>query len=291
MLAEVLAELRAAAGTFNLVTGLGEIVGEHIVRHGHVDMVSFTGSTAVGQRVAELAAQSVTRVSLELGGKSASILLDDADFDAGVAATLGSCFLNSGQTCSAWTRLLVPRPRLGEVEEICDRLVSQHVVGPPTDAATTLGPVVSERQMERVQAYIRSGSEDGARLVVGGPGRPPGVTTGYFVRPTVFSDVTPEMRIAREEIFGPVLSLMPYDSDDEAVEIANSTEYGLSGGVAGEPARALRVARRLRTGQVRVNGAAPVRRAPFGGYGRSGYGREHGVQGLEEFLEVKALIA
>jgi aldehyde dehydrogenase (NAD+) len=291
ILAEIIGEAGFPPGAFNLVTGLGPVVGERLAEHPHVDMISFTGSTAAGKRVAAVAAQTVKRVALELGGKSANVLLDDADFPAAVASGVAACYLNSGQTCSALSRMIVPRSRLAEVEELARKEAERYVVGDPFAEGTRLGPLVSAAQRDRVRDYIRQGIDDGATLVTGGPDAPPGLDTGYFVRPTVFSNVTVGMTIAQEEIFGPVLVIMPYDDEDEAVEIANSTAYGLSGGVSGSPERAMRIARRLRTGQVRINKARPVRSAPFGGYKQSGNGREHGRFGLEGFLEIKAVIS
>jgi aldehyde dehydrogenase (NAD+) len=290
MLAAAIDEAGLPPGVFNLVTGLGPVVGERLAEHPDVDMISFTGSTAAGKRVAAVAAQTVKRVALELGGKSANVLLDDADFPAAVTAGVAACYLNAGQTCSALTRMIVPRAQLAEVEELAKKEAEQYVVGDPFAAGTRLGPVVSDAQRDRVRHYIQLGIDEGATLVTGGPEAPEGLEVGYYVKPTVFSDVTTAMTIAQEEIFGPVLVIMPYDTEDEAVEIANSTAYGLSGGVSGSPERALRVARRLRTGQVRLNRARPVRSAPFGGYKESGNGREHGQFGLEEFLETKAVI-
>jgi aldehyde dehydrogenase (NAD+) len=291
MLAEAIDEAGLPPGVFNLVTGLGPVAGERLAGHPDVDMISFTGSTAAGKRVAAVAAQTVKRVALELGGKSANVLLDDADFPAAVTAGIAACYLNAGQTCSALTRMIVPRSRLAEVEELARQEAEQYVVGDPFADGTRLGPVVSSVQRDRVRRYIQQGIDEGATLVTGGPDAPAGLDKGYFVKPTVFSGVTPAMTIAQEEIFGPVLVIMPYDTEDEAVDIANSTAYGLSGGVSGSPERALRVARRLRTGQVRLNRARPVRSAPFGGYKESGNGREHGQFGLEEFLETKAVIS
>jgi aldehyde dehydrogenase (NAD+) len=291
ILAEIFDAAGLPAGAFNLVTGLGPVVGERLAEHPEVDMVSFTGSTAAGKRVSVAAAGTVKRVALELGGKSPNVLLDDADFPAAVASGVAACFLNSGQTCSALTRLIVPRSRLDEVEELAKKEAEQYTVGDPFAKGTRMGPLVSEVQRERVRGLIRRGIADGASLVTGGPDTPAGIEKGYFVAPTVFSDVTTTMAIAQEEIFGPVLVIMPFDDEDDAVRIANSTIYGLSAGVSGSPDAALRVARQLRTGQVRINSARPVRSAPFGGYKQSGNGREHGVFGLEEFLEVKAVIA
>jgi acyl-CoA reductase-like NAD-dependent aldehyde dehydrogenase len=290
ILAEVIDDVGLPAGVFNLVTGVGPVVGEAIAAHPDVDMVSFTGSTRAGKRVAELAAQTVKRVALELGGKSANVILDDADFQKAVADGVGKCFLNSGQTCTALTRMLVPRDRLAEAEGIAAAAAANFTPGDPFEKTSRLGPLVSAVQRDRVRGYIETGVEEGARLVTGGADAPDGLDTGFFVKPTVFSDVTPDMTIAQEEIFGPVLSIMPYDGEDDAVRIANGTIYGLAGGVwSGDPERAVRVARRLRAGQIEVNGGAFNARAPFGGYKQSGVGREAGKYGLEEFLEVKAL--
>ena len=265
-------------------------MGEAIVAHPGVDMVSFTGSTRAGRRIGELASQSVKRVSLELGGKSPNVILDDADLMKAVPDGLGKCFLNSGQTCSALTRMLVPRARLAEAEQIAAGTLPHLRVGDPLEPGHTMGPLVSEAQRERVRDYIRKGREEGAKLVAGGDEPPEGLEQGYFVQPTVFSEVTPEMTIAQEEIFGPVLVLMPYDDEDDAIRIANDTIYGLAGGVwSGDEERARRVARRMRTGQIEVNGAAFNPVAPFGGFKQSGHGRELGRFGLEEFLEVKAI--
>jgi betaine-aldehyde dehydrogenase len=290
VLAEVIEEAGVPAGVFNLVSGTGPVVGEAIAAHPDVDAVSFTGSTRAGKRVAELAAQSVKRVTLEMGGKSANVILDDADLDKAVRNGVNNAFLNSGQTCSAWTRMLVPRDKQDEAVRIAADQAGKLTLGDPFAETTRLGPLVSDVQRERVRSYIRKGIEEGAQLVTGGADAPSGLARGYYVQPTIFAGVRPEMTIAREEIFGPVLSIMPYDSEDEAVQIANDTVYGLAGGVwSGDPARAERVARRLRTGQVDVNGGRFNPLAPFGGYKQSGIGRELGRFGLEEFLETKSL--
>jgi acyl-CoA reductase-like NAD-dependent aldehyde dehydrogenase len=289
-LAEIIDHADLPPGVFNLVSGTGPVVGEAIASHPDVDMVSFTGSTRAGKRVAELAAQGVKRVALELGGKSPNVILDDADLEAAVTAGVRNCYLNSGQTCTALTRMLVPNDRMDEAAEIAKRVAEAFRPGDPMSSEANLGPLVSDAQRERVRGYIAKGVQEGATLVTGGTEPPDGLETGYFVRPTVFSNVRPEMTIAREEIFGPVLSIIGYDDEDDAVRIANDTDYGLSGGVwSADPERATRVARRLRTGQVEVNGGAFNPLAPFGGYKQSGTGRELGQYGLEEFLEVKAL--
>ena len=289
ILAEIFDDIGFPPGVFNLVTGVGPVVGEALAAHPDVDMVSFTGSTRAGKRVAELAAQSVKRVALELGGKSPNVILDDADFAAAIPAGVGAAYMNSGQTCSALTRMIVPRSRLAEVEDLARAAAESYTVGDPFAEGTRLGPLISEIQRERVRGYIDKGIEEGATLVTGGADAPEGLERGYFVRPTVFSNVSPDMTIAREEIFGPVLSIIPYDTEEEAIEIANDTVYGLAGGVWGSDERAQRVARKIRAGQVRVNQGGGGRGAPFGGYKQSGLGREHGEYGLEEFLEVKAL--
>jgi acyl-CoA reductase-like NAD-dependent aldehyde dehydrogenase len=291
ILAEIIDEVGLPAGVFNLVTGYGPVVGEAIASHTDVDMVSFTGSTRAGKRVSELAAKTVKRVSLELGGKSANIILDDADLEKAVANGVGNCYFNSGQTCSALTRMLVPKSRHDEVVAIAKRVAESFTVGDPTEGKYKLGPLVSATQRERVVNYIRKGIAEGATLVAGGAEMPEGITKGYFVRPTVFANVRNDMTIAQEEIFGPVLSIIPYEDDDDAVRIANDTIYGLGGGVwSGDPERAKAVARRLRTGQVEINGGKFNPLAPFGGYKQSGNGRELGRYGLEEYLEVKAML-
>jgi len=290
ILAEIFDEVGLPPGVFNLVTGVGPVVGEAIASHPLVDMVSFTGSTRAGKRVMALAAEGVKRVALELGGKSPNVILEDADLEAAIPAGVAACYINSGQTCSALTRMLVPRSRLAEVEELAVQTAETYTPGDPFDAATRLGPLVSATQLERVRGYIKKGVDEGARLLTGGAEAPEGLEQGYFVRPTVFSDVTRDMTIAQEEIFGPVLSIIPYDTEEEAVAIANDTVYGLAGGVwAGDKEHAEAVARRLRSGQVEVNGGGFNPLAPFGGYKQSGIGRELGKYGLEEYLEVKAL--
>ena len=253
-------------------------------------MVSFTGSTRAGRRVSELAAQDVKPVSLELGGKSPNVILDDADLEQAVTDGVAKCFLNSGQTCSALTRMLVPRDRLEAVESIAAVVAESFTPGDPFTEGTMLGPLVSETQRERVRGYIERGEAEGARLVTGGVEAPEGLERGYFVRPTVFSEVTSEMTIAREEIFGPVLAIMPFEDEEDAIRIANDSDYGLAGGVwSADEEHAKAVARRIRTGQVEINGGAFNPLAPFGGFKRSGHGRELGRFGLEEFLVAKSL--
>ena len=290
LLAEVIEAAGLPAGVFNLVTGFGPVVGEAIAAHPGVDMVSFTGSTRAGKRVSELASATVKPVAMELGGKSPNVILDDADLAQAVPDGVAKCFLNSGQTCSALTRMLVPREKLAEAEQIAAAAAEAFTPGDPFAETTRLGPLVSEVQRERVRGYIRKGEEEGAKLVTGGAEAPEGLERGYFVRPTVFSEVTPEMTIAREEIFGPVLAIQPYDGEEEAVRIANDSAYGLAGGVwSGDQERAIAVAKRIRSGQIEINGGAFNPLAPFGGYGQSGHGRENGRYGLEELLQVKSL--
>jgi acyl-CoA reductase-like NAD-dependent aldehyde dehydrogenase len=290
ILAEVIESVGLPPGVFNLVTGVGPVVGEAIAAHPGVDMVSFTGSTRAGRRVSELAAATVKPVAMELGGKSPNVILEDADFSRAVPDGVAKCYLNSGQTCSALTRMLVPRERLAEVEELAVAAAEAFTPGDPFDPATKLGPLSSATQRERVRGYIEKGEAEGAKLLTGGAEAPEGLERGFFVRPTVFSEVTPEMTIAREEIFGPVLAIQPYDDEADAVRIANATEYGLAGGVwSGDEEHAIDVARQLRTGQVEINGGAFNPIAPFGGYGQSGHGRENGRWGLEEYLQVKSL--
>jgi betaine-aldehyde dehydrogenase len=290
ILAEIIHEAGVPAGVFNLITGSGEEVGEYLVRHADTDMISFTGSLRAGRRVAELAAAAVKRVTLELGGKSAAVILDDADLPTAVKSVVGACFINSGQTCNAQTRLLVHESRYDEAAALAVAAASAYAPGDPLDDNTRLGPLVSAVQRERVRDFIRQGSAQGAELLTGGVEPPDGLDTGFFVRPTLFGRVTPDMTIAREEIFGPVLSIMTYGDEEEAVQIANGTHYGLAAAVwSGDTERAVRFARRLKTGQIDINGGGFNLLAPFGGCKQSGYGRELGRYGLEEFLELKSM--
>ena len=290
VLAEIIEAVGFPPGVFNLVSGYGPKAGEPLVSHPETDLISFTGSTRAGRRVSELGAAMVKPVLVELGGKSPNVILDDADLERAVTAGVGNCFYNSGQTCSALTRMLVPRERMEEAERIAAAAAEGYTPGDPFDEGTGLGPLVSETQLQRVRGYIEKGSAEGAKLVTGGAEPPEGKEQGYFVRPTVFSEVTSDMTIAQEEIFGPVLAIMPYEDEEDAVRIANDSIYGLSGGVwSGDDERARRVAGRIRTGQVTINGGAYNPLAPFGGYKQSGHGREFGRLGLEEFLVVKSL--
>jgi acyl-CoA reductase-like NAD-dependent aldehyde dehydrogenase len=290
ILAEVIEAAGLPAGVFNLVTGTGPVVGEAIAAHPGVDMVSFTGSTRAGKRVSELASATVKPVAMELGGKSPNLILDDADLAKAIPDGVAKCYLNSGQTCSALTRMLVPREKLAEAEQLAAAAAEAFTPGDPFADTTTLGPLVSELQRERVRGYIEKGIAEGAKLVTGGAEAPEGLDSGYFVRPTVFSEVTPEMTIAREEIFGPVLVIQPYDGVEDGVRIANDSDYGLAGGVwSGDRELAIEVAKQIRTGQIEINGGAWNQMAPFGGYGQSGHGRENGRYGLEEYLQVKSL--
>ncbi|MFC5302804.1 aldehyde dehydrogenase family protein [Azospira restricta] len=291
ILAEIFDDLGLPPGVFNLVTGVGPVVGEALATHPDVDMVSFTGSTQAGKRVAALAADTVKRVALELGGKSAGIVLDDADFALAVPAVVANCYANAGQTCTAQTRLLVPAARYAEAAELAVAAARKFRVGEPLAEGTTLGPLASKAQQQRVREYIAKGVAEGAELLTGGGELPAGVPAGgFYVTPTVFGRVRPEHVIAQEEIFGPVLAIITYEDEDDAVRIANGTPYGLAGGVwAAGDERAEAVARRLRTGQIEINGGPFNLYAPFGGYKQSGNGRELGRYGLEEFLEYKSL--
>lgn len=290
VLAEIIHAAGLPAGVFNLVTGYGPVVGEALAAHPEVDMVSFTGSTRAGKRVSELASATVKRVALELGGKSASVVLEDADLAAAVKGTINACFLNSGQTCSAHTRLLVPESKYAEAAKIAAEVAKGFTVGDPFGGAAKLGPLVSELQRERVRGYIRKGIASGAELLAGGPDAPEGLGKGYYVKPTIFGRVQPDAAIAQEEIFGPVLAIITYKDENDAVRIANGTPYGLGGGVwSRDEEHAKKVAKRMRTGQVDINGGPFNLQAPFGGYKQSGNGRELGRFGLEEFLEYKSL--
>jgi aldehyde dehydrogenase (NAD+) len=290
-LADIFHETALPPGVFNLVSGTGKVTGEAIAAHPGVDVVSFTGSVQAGRRVAEVAAATVKRVALELGGKSANVILHDADLGTAVKVGLAKAFVNSGQTCNALTRMLVHVDSYQEAVGLAAENAEKYQVGDPFAEGTRIGPLVSAAQLRRVVGYIERGIAEGATVVTGGTDPIPGLDTGNYVRPTIFADVTPDMTIAREEIFGPVLSVIAYQSEDEAVAIANGTSYGLAGAVwSADQEHAVRVARRLRAGQVEINGGAFNVAAPFGGFGQSGYGRELGVHGLEEFLEVKALL-
>jgi acyl-CoA reductase-like NAD-dependent aldehyde dehydrogenase len=290
ILTEIIDEVGLPAGVFNLVSGIGPTVGEAIVAHPEVDMISFTGSTRAGKRISEVASQSVKRVALELGGKSPNVILPDADLTKAVPAGVQGAYLNSGQTCTALTRMLVPRDKLAQVEELAKAAAESFTSGPASDPNTRLGPLASETQWDRVQGYIQKGLDEGARLVTGGLGRPEGTSGGYFVKPTVFSDVRNDMTIAQEEIFGPVLSIIPYDSEEDAIKIANDTIYGLAAAVwAADDEKAKSVARKIRAGQIDINGGGFNLMAPFGGFKQSGHGREAGKYGLEEFLEIKSM--
>jgi len=289
--AKVMHEAGVPAGVFNLINGDGPHVGAPLASHRDIDMVSFTGSTRAGTEVAKNAADSVKRVHQELGGKSPNILLDDADFERAVKQSVLHVFQNSGQSCNAPTRMLVPAARLAEVEAIAKRITASVIVGDPTSESTTVGPVVSKVQFDRVEGYSEKGIAEGAKLIAGGAGRPEGLSKGYFVRPTIFSGVRNDMTIAREEIFGPVLCILPYETEEQAVRIANDTPYGLAAYVWSQNnIRARRVASRIRAGQVALNGASGDMKTPFGGFKMSGNGREYGEFGLRDFLEVKAVI-
>jgi aldehyde dehydrogenase (NAD+) len=291
LFAEIVDAADVPPGVFNLVNGDGPTVGEAIAAHPGIDMVSFTGSTTAGVRVAKLAADTVKRVAQELGGKSANIILADADSRKAVIEGVHACYTNAGQNCQSPTRMLVPRAQVGTAFAAAQEAVGSIRLGDPLDPASTMGPLVSQAQFEKVQDYIQSGIGEGATLVAGGPGRPADINRGYYVRPTVFGHVTPQMKIAREEIFGPVLSIISYDTEDEAIEIANDTPFGLAGFVqSSDVDRARKVANRIRAGRVYLNGAPFDRSLPFGGYKQSGSGREFGVFGFEEYLEVKAIV-
>ncbi len=291
ILAEVIDAAGLPAGVFNLVTGRGTVVGEAMVTHPDVDMISFTGSTQAGRRISAQAAATIKRVALELGGKSASIILDDADFASAVKGSVQACFLNAGQTCTAHTRMLVPVARYEEAARLAVKATQAYRVGDPFDETSTMGPVASKAQQDTVQTYIQIGLDEGAELLCGGLGMPDGVNPkGFYVQPTVFGRVRPDSRLAQEEVFGPVLSILTYEDEDDAVRIANDSIYGLSGGVWGaSDERAKAVARRIRTGMVDINGGGFNLQAPFGGYKQSGNGREFGKYGLEDFLELKSM--
>lgn len=291
LFAQVMHDAGVPAGVFNLVNGTGEAVGAALAAHPEVDLISITGSTRAGVLVAQAAAPTVKRVVQELGGKSPNVFLEDADFAQGVAKGVLAGFRNVGQSCSAPTRMVVPAGRLAEVERLAAETVSRIRVGDPRLDDTTMGPIANAAQFRRVQTMITAGIEDGARLVTGGPGRPAGLERGFYARPTIFSDVRSDMRIAQEEIFGPVLSILPYRDEEEAIAIANDTVYGLGAQVqSGDRERARRFASRIRAGQVHINYPPWDGYAPFGGYKRSGNGREYGVFGLEEYLETKAIV-
>ena len=287
--AEMVEEAGLPAGVFNLVSGTGPVVGEAIVTHPLVDMISLTGSVRAGRRVMELASQGVKKVALELGGKSANIILEGADLQKAVEVGMEDAFRNSGQVCGGLSRVLVPRSRLAEAEEIAARKAESYVLGDPYDPATTLGPVANVNQRDRIRSYIESGVEQGVKLVTGGPEAPKGLDKGFFVKPTVFSGDNTS-RVAREEIFGPVVVIVPFDDEEDALRIANDTDYGLAGAVwAADDAHARAVANRLRAGRIRINGSAINPRAPHGGFKLSGIGREFGRYGIEEYLEYKSI--
>jgi aldehyde dehydrogenase (NAD+) len=291
MFAEIIHAAGVPAGVFNLVNGMGPIVGAALSEHKNIDMMHFTGSTRAGVAVAIASAPTVKRVAQELGGKSANIILDDADIEKAAGAGANHCFMNTGQSCNAPTRMLVSATNYERAVEAAAQVANSTVVGAPEDEDVKIGPISNKVQYEKVQRLIQIGIDEGARLVAGGIGRPEGKSEGYFVKPTVFADVTNDMTIAREEIFGPVLSILKYESEDEAIEIANDTEYGLAGYVqSGDEDHAKQVARRIRAGQISINGGSRGPAAPFGGFKTSGNGREHGLSGLEECLETKAII-
>ena len=294
ILAEVIHDAGLPPGVFNMVTGLGPVVGEALVKHPQVDAISFTGSTRAGKRISELAAQSVKRVTLELGGKSASVILEDADLATAVKGTVGNCYLNSGQTCTAFTRMLVPEAKYEQAKALAAEAARGYTPGDPLSESTRLGPLSSAAQLERVRGYINKAVAEGAELITGGAEAPEGIAGelrgGYYVKPTVFGKVNPKSTLGQEEVFGPVLSIITYKDEEDAIRIANDTIYGLAGGVwSADTARAQKVARRLRAGQIDINGGPFNMYAPFGGFKQSGHGREAGVYGLEEFLEYKSL--
>ena len=290
LLADILHDIGLPPGVFNLVSGHGSEVGEFLSGHPDVDMVSFTGSTGAGIRVSQAAAPTVKRVTLELGGKSANVILDDADVIRAAKSSIGACYQNSGQTCSALTRLIIPVAQKEEILEVVKQRVEGYTPGNPLDENTRCGPMVSSKQQASVHNYIQSAIDEGATLIAGGTEMPDGIETGFFVRPTAFADVTPDMTIWKEEVFGPVLTITTYQSEEEALSLANDSIYGLSGGVwSGDAERAMEFAKGMRTGQVSINGGPFNVSAPFGGYKQSGNGRELGVEGLDEFLEIKAI--
>jgi len=291
VLVEALHEAKLPKGVLNVVTGLGTVVGAELVRNPDVDKISFTGSVAVGQQIMRDGAATMKRVTLELGGKSPTVLLDDAALERAIPAALVLAFMNSGQACAAGTRLLVPRSRLGEVKRAIVDAMPTFKVGDPADPKTAIGPMVSQKQYERIQSYIRKGIEEGAEVLTGGEGQPTGFEGGYFVNPTVFVNATNDMAIAQEEIFGPVLCVIAYDSEDEAIRIANDSKYGLHSAVIGtDLPRARRVASGIRAGRVVINGMTDDPDAPWGGFKFSGVGREYGAYGMEAFLETKAVL-
>lgn len=290
LLADIIDEMNLPDGVFNLVSGHGSDIGEYMSSHHDIDMVSFTGSTGAGVRVSQAAAPTVKRVTLELGGKSANVALDDADPQLVGKMAIGACYQNSGQTCSALTRLIIPESMNDEVCEVISGRIARYTAGDPLDDATRCGPMVSARQQASVSEFIQSGLDEGATLIAGGMGMPDGLESGFYVKPTVFADVTPDMAIWQEEIFGPVLVITTYESEEEALALANDSIYGLSGGVwSADAERAMAFARGMQTGQVSINGGPFNISAPFGGYKMSGNGRELGLHGLEEFLEIKSI--
>ena len=290
LFAQVMHEAGVPAGVFNMVNGDGPVVGTALSKHPDVSMMSFTGSTRAGSLVAQNAAPTVKRVTQELGGKSPNIILDDADLETSVAGGVRHMYTNTGQSCNAPSRMLVPAAKLAEAEAIAARVTESVVVGDPTAETTTMGPVVSEVQFNKIQGLIEQGIKEGAKVVIGGLGRPEGLDKGYFIRPTIFSQANNEMTVAREEIFGPVLTMIPYDTEEEAIRIANDTPYGLAGYVqSGDPDHAREVASRIRAGNVHINGASGGFNVPFGGFKQSGNGREWGSHGFTDFLEIKAV--